>query len=72
MSSEIMSHHTYDQRADLIVKSLRNLPSDPASSRFSSQRYRALFISHELTKPGFQFGGAGLCLDQIVFCTRRS
>ena len=27
---------------------------------------RVLFISHEQTKPGFQYGGAGLCLDQIV------
>ena len=69
MASEIRAQHTYDQRAAVIVESLMNCEPEEAEEAYSpetSTKLRALFISHEQTKPGFQHGGAGLCLDQIV------
>ena len=66
LSAEIQAQHTYDNRAAVLVDSLLNCyPADTLHTE-PLPRFRALFISHEQTKPGFQHGGAGLCLDQIV------
>ena len=66
LSSEIHLRHTYDNRASVIVKSLYQCIPESAPYIQSYSKVRVLFISHEQTKPGFQYGGAGLCLDQIV------
>ena len=66
MASEIQAHHTYDQRAAVLVESLFHCTPEEAVSIEPSSKLRVLFISHEQTRPGFQYGGAGLCLDQIV------
>jgi len=66
MASEIKARHTYDHRAAELVESLLRFSPEAAAATELSPRRRALFISHEQTKPGFQHGGAGLCLDQIV------
>ena len=66
MASEIQAHHTYDQRAAVLVESLFHCTPEEAVSIEPSPKLRVLFISHEQTRPGFQYGGAGLCLDQIV------
>ena len=66
LASEIQSRHTYEQRAALLVESLQQCKPEEAISTEPLSRLRVLFISHEQTKPGFQHGGAGLCLDQIV------
>ena len=66
MAAEVEAEHTYDQRAETLVRSLLNCEPESAVSTEPLRRLRALFISHEQTKPGFQHGGAGLCLDQIV------
>ena len=66
MASEIQSRHTYDQRVDVLLSSLRQLSNEDSLVKLKVPRTKVLFISHEQTKPGFQHGGAGLCLDQIV------
>ena len=66
MASEIEAQHTYDHRAATLVESLKDCEPENTISQRLVQRRRTLFISHEQTKPGFQHGGAGLCLDQIV------
>ena len=66
MASEIQAYHTYDQRAAVLVESLFHCTPEEAVSIEPSPKLRVLFISHEQTRPGFQYGGAGLCLDQIV------
>jgi glycosyltransferase involved in cell wall biosynthesis len=66
MASEIQAQHTYNQRAAELVESLLHCRPEATASAELAPRLRALFISHEQTKPGFQHGGAGLCLDQIV------
>lgn len=67
MASSIRAHHSYDQRADQLVQALKRCPTAPIPLVAApSPSLRVLFISHEQTKPGFQHGGAGLCLDQIV------
>ena len=66
MAEEIKTKHTYDQRAATIVESIRECKHEISTSKPQIRLCRALFISHEQTKAGFQHGGAGLCLDQIV------
>ena len=70
LASCIREHHSYDQRADQLVQALKRCPSSPIDSATAVATppppLRVLFVSHEQTKPGFQHGGAGLCLDQIV------
>lgn len=66
MASEIQCRHTYDQRADVLLSSLRQLSIEDSRVELQQPRTKVLFISHEQTKPGFQHGGAGLCLEQIV------
>ena len=69
LSAEIQSQHTYDQRAAVVVDSLLQCDPEVAFSTDPLPKSRALFISHEQTRPGFQHGGAGLCLDEIVSAT---
>ena len=66
MAAEIQTNHTYDQRASEIVESLLNCKPESQAFSLRTSQLRALFISHEQTKPGYNHGGAGLCLDQIV------
>ena len=66
MADKIKEQHTYDQRAATLVESLKQCDTDRTFATELVPKRRALFISHELTKPGYQHGGAGLCLDQIV------
>ena len=66
MAEEIKTKHTYDQRAAEIVESIRECKHEISTSKPQIRLCRALFINHEQTKAGFQHGGAGLCLDQIV------
>jgi len=65
MADVIKSEHTYNHRAKLILSELNNIPIQkikPAGSKLN----KVLFISHERTKPGFNYGGAGICLDKII------
>lgn len=67
MAARIQDHHTYDQRAAELVGALRRhepvrLPVAPTPP----VPLRVLFISHEQTRPGSHFGGAGLCLDRVL------
>ena len=66
MAAEIKVQHTYDQRAAVLIEALLKCKTEVAVSTIPSIKRRVLFISHEQTKPGFQYGGAGICLDQIV------
>ena len=65
MANIIKTEHTYNQRAKRILKELDNLPPEEANTN-SSKLNRILFISHERTKAGFNYGGAGICLDKII------
>ena len=66
MAAVIMGQHTYDQRADLIVNHLMSCKLEDEPPQQPSLKIRVLFISHEQTKTGFHYGGAGICLDKIV------
>jgi len=66
MAAVIREQHSYDQRAEQLVQALRQCPTDAITTPRTAPNWRVLFISHEQTKPGFQHGGAGLCLDHIV------
>jgi glycosyltransferase involved in cell wall biosynthesis len=67
MAAQILAHHTYEQRAEVLVSSLRGCqPETVQLAAPARSSLRVLFISHEQTRPGFHFGGAGLCLDRIL------
>ena len=66
MASEIKARHTYDQRAAVLVESLLHYSPEVKTTAELTPTFRVLFVSHEQTKPGFQYGGAGICLDQII------
>lgn len=67
MADRIRSHHTYDQRARELLDSLIPRNAEPIRLlKKSLSALRVLFISHEQIRPGFQFGGAGICLQQIL------
>lgn len=67
MAARTRDHHTYDQRARVLLEALGqsrpdsiHLPATPIGNR------RLLFVTHEQARPGFHHGGAGLCLDAIL------
>ncbi len=67
MAERIRQHHTYDQRADLLLKSLERCPQESIQlTHLSPEKRRVLFVSHEQARPGFHHGGAGLCLKSIL------
>jgi len=65
MANIIKTEHTYKHRVKKILNELNNLPPEEAYTN-SSKLNRILFISHERTKAGFNYGGAGICLDKII------
>ena len=65
MADIIKSEHTYAHRAKKILCELNNIYIDSIAVA-SNKINKVLFISHERTKPGFNYGGAGICLDKII------
>lgn len=67
MSGCIRRHHTYDQRAGVLLEALSLCRPAPIRFRaISCPGRRVLFVSHEQARPGFHHGGAGLCLEAIL------
>lgn len=67
MADRVRVHHTYDQRAQVLLEGLKQCPSEPfhlTTSIAANQRF--LFVSHEQARPGFHHGGAGICLETIL------
>lgn len=70
MAARIRSHHTYDQRARVLLEALGQCPPEPIHVPAADQQpLRLLFLSHEQARPGFHHGGAGLCLQAILGAT---
>lgn len=65
MAKQIRANHTFKNRADFIIRHILSLGFKPTSTQ-APRRLRCLFVSHEQTRPGFNHGGAGLCLDKII------
>ncbi|MFZ0407319.1 MAG: glycosyltransferase [Cyanobium sp.] len=67
MAGRIRLHHTYDQRAQVLLEVLGQCRPDPIRllAAFPAKT-RLLFVSHEQVRPGFHHGGAGLCLEAIL------
>lgn len=67
MAGRIRTHHTYDQRARVLLEALDCCRPEPIHLLAApSLKPRVLFVSHEQARPGFHHGGAGLCLEAIL------